>query len=86
MNRFFTGLAVGILGTVLIGGFAFYLMPVQAHGLTKAEQAIFDHTKLQCREDAKAKGLGLFERRKYIASCVMDSLKGHPEMDPFDFD
>jgi len=86
MNRFFTGLAVGIAATIFVGGSIFFLMPVQAHGLSKDQQAIFDHTKLQCKDAAKAKNLGILERRKYVSNCVLEGLNGHPEMDPFDID
>jgi hypothetical protein len=86
MNRFFAGLAVGIVGTVLVGAGVFFLMPVQAHGLSKGEQAIFDYTKLQCKDGAKAKSLGVLERRKYVANCVLEGLNGHPDMDPLDVD
>jgi hypothetical protein len=86
MNRFLTGLAVGIVGTVIVGGAAFLMMPVQAHGLSKADQAIFDYAKLRCKDDAKSKGLGVFDRRKFVANCVMDALKGHPDLDAFDID
>jgi len=86
MYRFFTGLAVGIVGTALVGGIAFMLMPITAGGLSKDQRAIFDHVKMQCKDESKAKGLELFAKRKYIANCVMDGLKGHPEMDPYDLD
>jgi len=86
MNRFLAGLAVGIVGTAIVGVIIFMLMPVTAKGLTKDQQAIFDHTKVQCKSDAKSKGLGLLERRKYIANCVVEGLKEHPEMGPYDFD
>ena len=86
MSKFYSGLAVGIIGTVLVGGAVFFLMPVQAHGLSKDQQAIFDHTKSQCKDQAKTKSLGILERRKFVANCVMEGLNGHPEMDPFDID
>lgn len=86
MNRFFMGLGVGIVGTVIVGGIAFMLMPVSAKGLSKDQQAIFDHVKSQCKSDAKTKGLGLLERRKYVANCVMDGLKEHADLDPYDLD
>lgn len=86
MNRFLAGLAVGIVGTVLIGGGIFLLMPVQAHGLSKDQQAIFDHTKLQCKDTAKAKGLGVLDRRKFVANCVLEGLSGHPDIDALDID
>jgi len=86
MNRFFLGLGVGIVGTAIVGGIAFMLMPVSAKGLSKDDQAIFDHVKSQCKSDAKAKGLGLLERRKYVANCVMDGLKEHADLDPYGLD
>jgi len=86
MNRFFTGLAVGIVGTAIIGGIAFVIIPVSANGLSKDTRAIYDHVKLQCKTDAKDKDLGLLQRRKYVANCVMDALKERPEADPYDLD
>jgi hypothetical protein len=86
MNKFYSGLAVGIIGTAIVGGVAFFLMPVQAHGLTKDQQAIFDYTKLKCKNDAKAKGFELLAKRKYVANCIMDDLQGHPDIDGFDID
>ncbi len=86
MNRFLIGLVVGIVGTAIVGGIAFMLMPVSVKGLSPDMQAIYDHVKQQCKSEAKAKNLGLLQRRKYIADCVMDGLKEHPQADPFDLD
>ncbi len=86
MNRFFIGLAVGVVGTAIVGGVAFTLIPVSAKGLSKDTQAIYDHVKSQCKTEAKEKNLGLLQRRKYVANCVMDGLKEHAEADPFDLD
>ncbi len=86
MKQFLAGLAVGIVGTALVGGVAFMLMPVSARGLSKDTQAIYEHVKQQCKTEAKEKNLGLLQRRKYVANCVMDGLKEHPEADPYDLD
>jgi hypothetical protein len=86
MNRFFTGLAVGIVGTALVAVMVFMLTPISAKGLSKDSQAIFDHVKLQCKAEAKDKNLGFLQRRKYVANCVVDALKEHPEADPYDLD
>jgi hypothetical protein len=86
MNRFFTGLAVGIVGTAIVCVIAFMLIPFLAKGLSKGDQAIFDHVKSQCKSEAKDKNLGVLQRRKFVASCVMDGLKEHPEADPYDLD
>jgi hypothetical protein len=86
MNRFFTGLAVGIVGTAIVGGIAFMLIPVSARGLSKDTQAIYDRVKQQCKTEAKDRSLGLLQRRKYVANCVMDALKERPEADPCDLD
>lgn len=86
MNRFFTGLAVGIVGTAIVGIVAFMLTPISAKGLSKDTQAIYDHVKLQCKSEAKDKNLGLLQRRKYIANCVVDALKDRPDADPYDLD
>ncbi len=86
MNCFFAGLAVGIVGTAIVAVIAFTLIPVSAKGLTKDDQAIFNHVKSQCKSEAKEKNLGLLQRRKYVANCVMDGLKEHPDADPYDLD
>jgi hypothetical protein len=86
MNRFFAGLAVGIVGTAIVAVIVFMLIPVSAKGLSKDTQAIYDHVKQECRSQAKDKNLGVLQRRKFIANCVMDGLTGHPEADPFDLD
>ena len=86
MNRFFSGLAVGIVATAIVAVVVFMLIPVSAKGLSKDTQAIYDHVRLQCKSEAKAKNLGVLQRRKYVANCVMDALTGHPEADPFDLD
>ena len=86
MNRFFIGLVVGVVGTAIVGGIVYTLIPVSAKGLFKDTQAIYDHVKMQCKTEAKEKSLGLLQRRKYIANCVMDALKEHAEADPFDLD
>jgi hypothetical protein len=88
MHRFLAGLFVGIIGTAAVGGAAFLLMPVTVGklSLSKEEQAVFDHTKLQCKSEAKAHSLGAIERRKYVANCVVDALWKHPDLDPYDLD
>jgi len=86
MNRFVSGLLVGIVATAIVAIIAYQLMPVSAKGLTKDEQAIFDHVKSQCKSEAKDKNLGVLARRKYVANCVMDGLKEHPDADPYDLD
>ena len=87
MNRsFLIGLVVGIVAMAIVWGIVYLLVPVSAKGLSKADQAVFDHVKSQCKSEAKAKGLGFLERRKYTANCIMDGLKGHPELDPYDLD
>jgi hypothetical protein len=62
------------------------LMPVSARGLSGDTQAIFDHVKEQCRTEAKEKNFNVLQRRKYVANCVMDGLREHPEADPYDLD
>jgi hypothetical protein len=86
MNRFFSGLAIGIIGTAIVAVIVFMLIPISAKGLSKDTQAIYDHVKQQCKGEAKDKNLGLLQRRKYVAKCVMDALTGRPEADPFDLD
>ena len=86
MNRFYSGLAVGIVGTAIVAAIIFVMIPVSAKGLSKDTQAVYDHVKQQCKGEAKEKNLGVLQRRKYVANCVMDGLTGHPEADPFDLD
>ena len=86
MNRFVSGLLVGIVATAIVAVIAYELMPVSAKGLSKDDQAIFDHVKSNCKAEAKEKNLGVLARRKYVANCVMDGLKEHPEADPYDLD
>jgi hypothetical protein len=61
-------------------------VPLSARGLSKDLPAIFDHVKAQCEAEATDKNLGLLQRPKYVANCVTEALKEHPEADPYDLD
>jgi hypothetical protein len=86
MNRFVSGLLVGIVATAIVAFIVYQLVPVSAKGLSKDDQAIFDHVKSQCKSEAKDKNLGVLARRKYVGNCVLEGLKEHPEADPYDLD
>jgi len=86
MPRFITRSSTGILVTALLSGTAFLAMPAKAATLTEAQKAIVAHERAQCKDKAKTKGFGFLERRLFVAQCVIEGLKDHPEIDPYDLD
>jgi hypothetical protein len=86
MPRFVAGLFASIFVMGLVSGTAFMATHAEAAQLTEAQKAIVKHTRSQCKDQAKAKGLGWLERRLFVANCVIEGLKDHPEIDPMDLD
>jgi hypothetical protein len=57
------------------------LMPSPAHAkLTKAEKAAWKQANVSCKAEGKGKKLGWMKRRKFVKGCIVESLKGYPNI------
>ena len=57
------------------------LMPATAEAkLTKAEKAAWTQANVSCKAEGKGKKLGWFKRRKFVKGCILQSLKGYPNI------
>ena len=70
---------VTIIAALLVG---IVLMPATADAakLTKAEKAAWKRANVSCKAEGKAKKLGWFARRKFVKGCIVQSLKGYPNI------
>jgi hypothetical protein len=64
-----------LVGVVLIPASA------DAARLTKAEKAAYNRANVSCKAEGKGKKLGFFKRRKFVKSCIIETLKGYPNVD-----
>jgi hypothetical protein len=48
--------------------------------LTKAEKAAWNRANVSCKAEGKAKKLGFFARRRFVKGCIVQSLKGYPNI------
>jgi hypothetical protein len=70
-----------IAGIVLLGSVAF-VSTAEAAKLSKAELAAYKQANVACKAEAKGKKVGGFlARRKYVKNCIVEQLKGHPNID-----
>lgn len=58
------------------------LMPATAHAakLTKAEKAAWKQANVSCKAEGKAKKLGWLKRRKFVKGCIVETLRGYPNI------
>jgi len=57
------------------------LMPTPAHAkLTKAEKAAWKQANVSCKAEGKGKKLGWLKRRKFVKGCIVETLKGYPNI------
>jgi hypothetical protein len=57
------------------------LMPSPAHAkLTKAEKAAWKQANVSCKAEGKGKKLGWMKRRKFVKGCIVETLKGYPNI------
>jgi len=70
-----------IVGIVFLGSVAF-VCPAEAAKLSKAELAAYKQANVACKAEAKGKKVGGFlARRKYVKNCIIEALKGKPDVD-----
>src|SRR5215813_10587809 len=77
MYRFATGLCVGVIATVLVGGTAF--TPTSAEGATtsRADKVALKEATDACKAEAKDKNIKWPASRKYVSNCVARSVKDY---------
>ena len=57
------------------------LMPATAEAkLTKAEKAAWKQANVSCKAEGKGKKLGWLKRRKFVKGCILETLKGYPNI------
>jgi len=76
MSKFVTASFAGIIVTVLISS-----APAQAARMSDADKTALKQATVSCKAEAKAKKLGWFARRRYVKTCLIQSLKDHPRID-----
>ena len=67
-----------ITAALLVG---IILMPATAEAkLTKAEKAAWKQANVSCKAEGKGKKLGWLKRRKFVKGCIVETLKGYPNI------
>jgi hypothetical protein len=67
-----------ITAALLVG---IVLMPATAEAkLTKAEKAAWKQANVSCKAEGKGKKLGWLKRRKFVKGCIVETLKGYPNV------
>jgi hypothetical protein len=69
------------MAAALLVGIVFMPVSADAARLTKAEKAAWNRANVSCKAEGKGKKLGWFARRKFVKSCIVQSLKGYPNID-----
>ena|ERR1700752_131116 len=64
----------------LLVGIVFMPAPADAARLTKAEKAAWNRASVSCKAEAKGKKIKWLSRRKYVKGCIVQSLKGYPNI------
>jgi hypothetical protein len=67
-----------VIAMALVAGTA--LMSSPAEALTKAEKAAWKQANVACKAQAKGKKLGWFARRRFVKGCLVQALKGYPNI------
>jgi len=75
--------SVTTIAALLVG---IVLMPASADAaratrLTKAEKVAWDRANVSCKAEAKGKKVKWLQRRKFVRGCVLETLKGYPNID-----
>jgi hypothetical protein len=76
MSNFVTASFAGIIVTVLVSS-----APAQAAKMSDADKTALKQATVSCKAEAKGKKLGWFARRRYVKTCLIQSLKDHPSID-----
>jgi hypothetical protein len=67
-----------ITAALLVG---IVLVPATAEAkLTKAEKAAWKQANVSCKAEGKGKKLGWLKRRKFVKGCIVETLKGYPNV------
>jgi hypothetical protein len=67
-----------ITAALLVG---IVLVPATAEAkLTKAEKAAWKQANVSCKAEGKGKKLGWLKRRKFVKGCIVETLKGYPNI------
>ena len=71
---------VTTIAALLVG---IVLMPATADAakLTKAEKAAWNRANVSCKAEAKGKKVKWLQRRKFVRGCIVESLRGYPNID-----
>jgi len=80
---FAPALFAGIVATVLVSGTTFMPTPAEAAKTSSPDRVALNEATVACKAKAKAKGqkISWLARRKFISSCVTETLREHPSMD-----
>lgn len=76
MSKFVTASFAGIIATVLVSN-----AHAQTARMSNADKTALKQATVSCKAEAKAKKLGWFARRRYVKTCLVQSLKDHPTID-----
>src|SRR5437868_14165637 len=82
MARLQAKLFISILGVAVVAGAGFMPAPAEAaKKLSSAEQKAWKEANVACKGKAKGQKLGFFARRKFVKGCLVEALKGYPNID-----
>jgi hypothetical protein len=81
MSRFATALFTCIIAMVLASGTALIPTPAEAASLTKADKVALKQAIVACKAEARGKKVKWLARRKYVNHCVVEALKGRPDIE-----
>jgi hypothetical protein len=78
---FAPALFAGIVATVLVSGTTFTPTPAEAAKTSSPDRVALNEATVACKAKAKGQKISWLARRKFISSCVTETLKEHPSMD-----
>jgi hypothetical protein len=81
MSRFTTVLSMCIIAVVLALGTALMPMAAEAATMSKADKVALKTAIVACKAQAKGQKVKWLARRKYVNHCVVEALKGRPNID-----
>jgi hypothetical protein len=64
----------------LLVGIVFMPAPADAAKLTKAEKVAWSRANVSCKAEAKGKKVKWLQRRKFVRGCIVETLKGYPNI------
>ena len=78
---FAPALFAGIIAMVLVSGTTFTPTPAEATKTSSPDRVALNEATVACKAKAKGQKISWLARRKFISSCVTETLKEHPSMD-----